>query len=300
VIAKVTSVRDALFVVGMGRSGTSALTRVISFCGAALPLHVLAANFANPTGYWEPQRAVEINDRFLSAHSSSWYDAGLALQLAAPPAVVRHQFVAEIADFLGTGFGGDGPIVLKEPRISGLLPYWKLAVNSLGFAAKFIHIFRNPADVATSLAVRDGLAAGDSFALWLKYNLLAERAARTAPRIFVSFEDVMRNWESVVARCIADLRIDIVIRDDTRDFVARFLTPTLHHHRDTTVETAPLDPALVGWVQRVYDVLLHARAGQIRTGEMDEIFTSYVESRRSAEFPFTHRTDSEVRGARGH
>ena len=33
----------ALFVLGLGRSGTSALTRVLSLCGAALPAGLLGA-----------------------------------------------------------------------------------------------------------------------------------------------------------------------------------------------------------------------------------------------------------------
>ena len=47
-------VKVALLVMGVGRSGTSAVTRVLNLLGAALPAKTLAANYGNERGYWEP------------------------------------------------------------------------------------------------------------------------------------------------------------------------------------------------------------------------------------------------------
>ena len=52
----------ALFVLGMPRSGTSALTRVLSLCGGTLPAGMMGADSANPRGYWEPRKALHLND----------------------------------------------------------------------------------------------------------------------------------------------------------------------------------------------------------------------------------------------
>ncbi len=51
---------------GMHRSGTSALTRVLSLLGAALPQHILGAGPGNETGHWEPLRLVGYHDRMLA------------------------------------------------------------------------------------------------------------------------------------------------------------------------------------------------------------------------------------------
>ena len=40
----------ALFVIGMPRSGTAALTRVLSLCGGTLPAGLAGANSGNPLG----------------------------------------------------------------------------------------------------------------------------------------------------------------------------------------------------------------------------------------------------------
>ena len=56
----------AIFILGMGRSGTSAIARVLALCGASLPQSLLGPNEGNPRGYWEPLEALHINEEFLS------------------------------------------------------------------------------------------------------------------------------------------------------------------------------------------------------------------------------------------
>ena len=41
---------NIIFILGMGRSGTSALARLLSLCGGRLPDELLPPNDANPTG----------------------------------------------------------------------------------------------------------------------------------------------------------------------------------------------------------------------------------------------------------
>ena len=67
--------RKALVVLGMHRSGTSALARVLSLRGAALPRQVLPPNAGNEKGYWEPERVVALNERILQSAGLAWNDA---------------------------------------------------------------------------------------------------------------------------------------------------------------------------------------------------------------------------------
>src|SRR5690242_20012263 len=63
-----------VLVLGMHRSGTSALTRMLNLLGCALPDELLGANYSNPEGHWESQRAIAINDALLIALGRSWDD----------------------------------------------------------------------------------------------------------------------------------------------------------------------------------------------------------------------------------
>ena len=276
--------RDVVFLLGMGRSGSSALARVLSLCGGALPLDLLSPNFANPTGYWEPAQAVALNDAFLREHGSSWYDGSLALQTGFVGAAERADFIADIAEFLSSGFENRGPIILKEPRIAALLPYWTAAAAELGQTVKVIHMFREPGEVADSLAERDGLSAAHSFALWLKYNLVTERDTRGARRIFVSYDALMQDWEIVAALCIAQLELDLTIGGETKRAVANFLSPALRHHRGAATDADAVGAPLAGWVRRVYGILQEAEAGRVHTPELDAIRADYVSSRHAAQY----------------
>jgi hypothetical protein len=271
-----TRPRDVIFVVGMGRSGSSALTRVLSLCGAALPLRVLPPNYGNPTGYWEPALAVEINDRFLHGHDSSWYDASLRLQLQQVATDDAATLIEQAAAVLADSFQTSGPIVLKEPRISGLMPYWIQAARAVGLRPAIVHLFRNPDDVAASLARRDGLAAERSRALWLKYNLAAERDGRRFARVFISYEDLMTDWKQVVVRCAEELRVELAISDEAQAAVAGFLSPDLRHHATPNERRVADDEKRL--VSRTYRLLNAAKRRLTVPDAFDALLAEYGRS----------------------
>src|ERR1700761_6556690 len=92
-----------LFVLGPQRSGTSALTRVLSLCGATLPSGMLGADSGNPRGNWEPRKAISINEAILYRHGSAWFDPSLRLQENGALAEgERAACVAELSAYLKT------------------------------------------------------------------------------------------------------------------------------------------------------------------------------------------------------
>lgn len=264
--------RDAIFVVGMGRSGTSALTRVLSLCGAALPLAPLAPNFGNPTGYWEPALSVVVNDRFLSDRASSWYDAAVPAG-DATMSTERRRFTADIAGVLAAGFESGGPLVVKDPRISAFLPYWTAAAALIGLVPKIVHLFRRPASVAASLAARDGLSPAQSNALWLKYNLVAERDARGFPRSFVAYEDLLVDWRGVIASCIERLDLSLPLFDRRSEAVNAFLSPSLDHHAAVVADKEDEHQALIA---RTYRLLNDAKHGAPDLAAFDAALEAYT------------------------
>src|SRR6266851_10203332 len=72
--AKNCGARQAILVLGMHRSGTSALTRALSLLGAALPKRVARATASNEAGHWEPERLVHLHDEMLGEAGQRWDD----------------------------------------------------------------------------------------------------------------------------------------------------------------------------------------------------------------------------------
>jgi hypothetical protein len=219
-----------IFILGMGRSGTSALTRVLALCGAALPSNLLGATEGNPRGHWEPLQALKINEDFLSKHGSSWYDPTLRLQREIALPQVTLDFVGQIREFL-TASVTERPLVIKEPRITALAEYWFKAANELGLQVKVVIPVRHPNEVTASLRARDGISVELASMLYVKYNLLAERWSRNFSRMFVSYCNLLDNWRREIERISIGLSLEF--REPDEGSVAEFLSPDLHRQIDS-------------------------------------------------------------------
>src|SRR5580704_9217804 len=62
----------ALVVLGMHRSGTSALTGMLHHLGVALGEHLMPATQDNPRGYWEHSDIVAVHERLMAALGWAW------------------------------------------------------------------------------------------------------------------------------------------------------------------------------------------------------------------------------------
>ena len=207
----------ALFVLGMPRSGTSALTRVLSLCGATLPAGMLGADSGNPRGYWEPRKALRLNNSILLRHGSGTYDPSLRLQEeGALDDGQKAAYVAEISAYLDTL--PDAPLVIiKDLQITALSDVWFEATRLAGFDIAIVIAVRHPKEVIASLAKLMRAQPELSCALWLKYNLLAERQTRGMRRVFVEYANLLGNWHEEIARISTALSIDLSDPGRSRD-----------------------------------------------------------------------------------
>ena len=92
-------------------------------------------------------------------------------------------------------FSTDGPIGLKDPRICLLMPFWRRALLDR-FEA--VVITRDPAEVAWSLHVRNGLPVTVGLALWIAYDAhLAIGTQGLAPH-YVRYEQLVESPETAL------------------------------------------------------------------------------------------------------
>jgi hypothetical protein len=172
-----------LFVLGMARSGTSALTRVLSLCGGTLPAGLVGANRDNRLGYWEPRKVALLNYALLRRHGSLIYDPSLRLQEEGVfDAEEKAACIPEIRAFLTT-LPTAPLVVIKELQITGLSDMWFEAARLAGFDVVAVIAVRHPQEVSASCRKSYRMSPDLSSALWLKYTLLAERHTRNLPQL---------------------------------------------------------------------------------------------------------------------
>ena len=271
------SARHIVFIFGMGRSGTSMLTRVLALCGASLPDRLLGHSDDNPKGYWESLDAIDVNDAFLFRHGATWYDPTLRLQGEIPLSDDdREGYVRDIRSFLERCPGG--PIlIIKDPRIAALSEFWFEASLRAGFGIKIVVPIRHPDEVAASLAARVGASPELCGVLWLKYSLLAERMSRRFPRVFVEYANVLADWRRETRRIADRLAIELRIVDERA--IDAFVDQTLHRQRCDGVASNHFGEP---WTARVYAALsAAARDAPVDTETLDAVFAAFTASERT-------------------
>ncbi len=241
--------RIGLIVLGMHRSGTSALTRVLSLLGADLPNRLMGANRGNDTGHWEPQNLVTINDQLLSEGGSSW-DDWRRFDWQALQEKYLH-FRNTIAVCLQEDFGDSELFALKDPRICRLVPLFKDVSDQLNIELRYIIPYRSATDVAASLNSRDGITIGYAKLIWARYMLDAEASTRGSKRIFVPYDALLSDFEGVCNRIGSSLDVEWPISiAEARTNIAAYVRPELRHHR-TTEDSLPIEDEIAGFADRI-------------------------------------------------
>lgn len=243
--------RAVVIVAGMHRSGTSALTYALSALGAKLPLRLMSAHESNPLGHFEPAAMVELHDQLLSALGSSWSDwRSLPAGWLSSPECGRIR--TELARAFREDFA-DAPLaVIKDPRICRLVPLWEQVLDELGYTGYYAIPYRNPIEVARSLANRNGFDSYESQIMWLRSILDAELNTRGAARVFLRYEQLVDNPQETLDRLVASFPVMWDAGDDAS--IAKIKEQITGQHRHHHAGEADLlDRRLVpSWVDEAY------------------------------------------------
>jgi hypothetical protein len=281
-LAVIKSRPVALFVLGNGRSGTSALARVLSLCGAVLPPGLLGATSENPRGFFEPRAVIHLNQAILHDHGSSGYDMSLDQHDDGTFDVERNAgWVAKIKTYL-EGLTAAPVVVIKEPKTTTVSALWFEGARQAGFDVAAVVAVRNPEEIIGSLEKRANQqnyvdsSPELTCSWWLKYSLLAERDTRDVPRVFVEYSNLLADWRLEVKRIAAAVAIDLDVQDERA--VDEFLTPELRHHQTRGAMTEPFG---TDWIGTVYDTLSAAAHDEPwDQAALDRVYREYAASER--------------------
>ena len=248
--------RICLLVLGMHRSGTSALTRVLSLAGAELPAHLMGASEGNESGHWEPQALVDYHERLLTELGSGWYDwRTVDLNRLTPSR--RAEIRSELAALIKAEYGNAKTIVVKDPRICRFARLFIEAAAEAGFECRPLLAFRSPLEVAHSLERRNpSMTRSQTALLWLRHVVDAEAATRGSLRAFVSYDGMMADWRAAFERLTSQINAHWSHNADAIGAgVDEFLSQELRHHSSTAKDVL-LDDVMRNWIGEAFSALL--------------------------------------------
>lgn len=221
--------KNVVCIIGMHRSGTSMIAQLLNLCGLDLgpSERFLPANEFNPSGYFENEGFVNIDEALLTHLEGSWdnppifkegweYDPSFG------------QIVQETRSLLKT-FSGSSQWGWKDPRTTVLLPFWKLLIPDL----RFVICIRSPLEVAKSLARRDRMPFQKGVYLWNQYMRAAIRDTEGCSRIFTFYEDFFNDATTEINRLIEFCGLQ---KPDDLSSLHGVISHELKHHTSETSE----------------------------------------------------------------
>jgi hypothetical protein len=186
---------NGVMVVGMHRSGTSAVTRAINLLGVPLGREddIYAAD-DNPSGHWESRTLCDLNDLILRAFGG--------FEMAMPPmprSWLTSRRAQSLRDVMRASFQDvyrTQRWLWKDPRTCLTLPLWREVLND--FCVVFV--VRDAGPVTRSLNRREGWPMSLCYAVWDDYNRRALAGLSGLPVVRVDFDSMMNDPVAQVER----------------------------------------------------------------------------------------------------
>ena len=222
--------QQAIIVLGMHRSGTSALAGALGMLGIRLPTRLLPTTPDNPKGYFEPDQIVAIHERLLAAAGTKWSSIEKLPEEWVSSAEAS-AYVHELASAVRQDYDDASIFVIKDPRMCRLIPIWRKVLVEVGVRASFAIPLRNPIEVARSLEKRDGLPLAHGCLMWLRHVLDAEFETRGSRRVFIHYHDLLSDPAGVAEHVASQLteKTPRLNAESKRD-INSFIDAELRHH----------------------------------------------------------------------
>ena len=251
------------FVLGMHRSGTSALTGMLAHAGFSAPKDLMPATTRNPKGYWESTRIMEANNALLNSLSSHWTTA-VKLPAYWIYTEQARTWRESLLNFFREDFASSHHPIIKDPRfcllIEGLQPW----LESDLINPSFIIAIRDPSEVVQSLKKAENIGISRGLSLWIAYNLKAIEETHLFERRIIDYHQLLESPSVALTSCSEMLTTNSSNCTFTTDPIS-FIDPLLCNQNPLTLDNQRIEPGeenadeLIELAQTIYKIIIHAQ-----------------------------------------
>jgi hypothetical protein len=253
-------------VLGMSRSGTSAIARSLKVLGIDLGDKLLAGDKRNPKGFYEDSDILyKINRGISRALDMAWADVNTFDQKEVNHNKTLFDYKNYAVKLVRERLAKTQHWGFKDPRTITILPFWKAVFSELDVDDRYIITVRNPLATAYSNQKFVNSTIEMGLILWLVYMVTAINETQGKKRVIVSYElmldDAQKQLERIHAAIGEELKIDPY---EANQYVKEFLDKKLSHHRMTEEDLAKHSAlAIVPLCSQVYAILMRLAKGEI-------------------------------------
>lgn len=153
--------RQAILVLGIARSGTSALSGALAAMGVAFGSGLKPPDRQNPKGNFEHFELSRLNQQALALFGLDWSSAAPLPGAWLARAAVR-PIRDKVAEILQRDFGAAALFGIKDPRLVAVWPLYREALAARGCEVTFVTIERAAGEVARSIRASGYLHGPDA------------------------------------------------------------------------------------------------------------------------------------------
>lgn len=220
--------KHLILVLGMKRSGTSALTKGLEVMGVSLGDYLMPPNQFNRKGYWEDWDFHELNFEMLKACTQNRARRILPLSEKETTYLLNSHHAERAAQLLLKKIPLDQPFAFKVPTSSLLIPFWKKICEQLKIALSVVIALRNPISVANSVEQSFEDLHEKSFWIWIASLLSSLTHSEGHERILVDYDELIQDPSCQMRRVAEALHLKID-EERLRNFSSHFIDPALRH-----------------------------------------------------------------------
>lgn len=283
--------KKLVIVLGMHRSGTSAVMSALSCLGVQQGDDLLPPGVDNPKGFFEDRDLNLLNIEMLEFIGKQWFSLSL-IEDADVDVLIANGYFDKATKLISDKTRTAAIFGFKDPRVSKLLKFWKLVFAQLDYDINYIFCIRNPLSVAQSLQARNKIPLKKGCWLWLSYNL-AIAAESQSPLIPLDYDQLMESPAEQIdylAKALG-LGVDPVLQEE---FIGGFLDKSLRHAQYSKADLLASGqcPAPVA---EFYELLM--ASSSMTNGIFSAELSSFFHCHRAelgAEFGFLDASDASV------
>ncbi len=242
-----------IIILGMHRSGTSVLARLLNKMGAYFgePNDEMRPAFDNKLGFWERKDIVHLNDAILANQGVNWWKiAGFS-----PKRIELDKFLEPASEIIRTLEREDN-FFLKDPRLCLTFPVWQPLLTD----PIIVICNRNPLAIARSLERRNQLPITYSLALWEQYFFYAlENASGYEKKLIVDYDELIQDPTETTEKILEKLKEFGFTSINNSLSVREIVRPELRHQ---TVDQ-PIDEVLSENQLKLFHLVKYSDPGEI-------------------------------------
>ena len=224
--------RTCVVIIGMHRSGTSALAGMLDVIGVFPGKNLLEASTSNKKGYFENSKVYELNKEILESVHSSWDD--YSFDFSQIKKSKKSKFIKKAKIIIENDYKFFETFLIKDPRVSILFPIWEKALEELNIIIKPIFIVRNPIEVALSLGRRNDFSIEKGLMLWAHYSLQSLLFSNVNEIHNLNYDDLLYDTEASITHIEKYLKL--TIKEEIKKDACDFLDKDIKNNRINQVE----------------------------------------------------------------